>query len=150
MVVKCKKGGQVNSAKIKWLARRAGIEAPLWCTPGDVERSLWAAELEYAALVPRARELREEEQAEAWLVGSRIEQHQLEQCIWGERACEAAWEIWVTQGKHQMASVIKVKVEQDDGTRTVYWSKEEVEAVVQECLEQRFQLMESTDWMQLE
>ena len=150
MVVKSKKGGRVNSAKIKWLARRAGIEAPLRCTPGEVERSLWAAELEYAALVPRARELREEEQAEAWLVGSRMERRRLEQRIRGERAREVARAIRAAQGKRRMASVTEVEVEQDDGTRTVYRSKEEVEAVVQECLEQRFQLMESTDWMQPE
>ena len=52
MVVKCKKGGWVNSTKIKWLAGWAGIEAPLKCTLGEVECSLWAAELEYADLVP--------------------------------------------------------------------------------------------------
>ena len=46
--------------------------------------------------------------------------------------------IQATQGKHRMVSVTEVKVEQDDGTRTVYWSKEEVEAVIQECLEQWF------------
>ena len=73
-----------------------------------------------------------------WLVGSRMEQHWLEQCIWEERAREVAQAIQVTQGKCQMVSVTKVKVEQDDGTRTVYWSKEEVEAVVQESLEQWF------------
>ena len=52
MVVKHKKGGQVNRTKIKWLAGWAGIEAPLLCTLGEAERSLWAVELEYAALVP--------------------------------------------------------------------------------------------------
>ena len=46
--------------------------------------------------------------------------------------------IWAAQGKHRMASVTEVEVEQDDGTRTVFRSKEEVEAVVQECLEQQF------------
>ena len=58
--------------------------------------------------------------------------------------------IQAAQGKCQMASVTEVEVEQDDGTRTVFRSKEEVEAVIQECLEQWFQLTESTDWMQLE
>ena len=52
MVVKHKKGGQVNSTKIKWLAGWAGIEAPLLCTLGEVEHSLWAVELEYTALIP--------------------------------------------------------------------------------------------------
>ena len=43
MVVKSKKGGKVNSAKIKWLAHQAGIEAPLLCSLGEVEHSygLW-------------------------------------------------------------------------------------------------------------
>ena len=87
---------------------------------------------------------------EAWLVGSQKERHRLEQCIWGERAQEAAQVIWAAQGKHRMASVTEVEVKQDDGTWIIYWSKEEVEAIVQECLEQQFCLMESTDWMQLE
>ena len=67
-----------------------------------------------------------------------MEQCWLEQHIQGERAHEVARVIWVAQGKCQMASVTEVKVEQNDGTRTVYWSKEEVEAVIQEHLEQRF------------
>ena len=79
-----------------------------------------------------------------------MERHWLEQHIQGERAREVAQAIQATQGKCRIVSVTKVEVEQDDGTRTVYWSKEEVEAVIQECLEQWFQLMESTDWMQPE
>ena len=80
----------------------------------------------------------------------RKKRSQLEQQIQGERAWEVAWAIRAAQGKHQMANVTKVEVEQEDGTWVTFWSKEEVEGVVQECLEQWFQLMESMDWMQLE
>ena len=52
IVVKSKKGGKVNSTKIKWLACQAGIKAPLVCSPWEAECSLWAMELEYATLVP--------------------------------------------------------------------------------------------------
>ena len=52
MVVKCKKGGKVNSAKIKWLACQAGIEAPLLGSLWEAECSLQAAKLKYATLVP--------------------------------------------------------------------------------------------------
>ena len=45
-------------------------------------------------------------------------------------------------------SVTEVKVGQEDGTRMVFRSKEEVECIVQEWLEQRFWLTESMDWMQ--
>ena len=44
-----------------------------------------------------------------------------------------------------MASITEVEVEQKDGTRMVFQSKEEVERVVQECLEQKFWLTESMD-----
>ena len=74
----------------------------------------------------------------------------MEQWIGRERAHEVAWAIRAAQGKCRMVSITEVKVEQDDGTWTVHWTKEEVEAMVQECLEQRFCLMESTDWMQPE
>ena len=54
MVIKGKKGGWVNSAKIKWLAARAGIKAPQWCMIEEAEQSLWVVELAYADLIPCA------------------------------------------------------------------------------------------------